>query len=323
MINSILSRIQCLQSSLAQDGGANLRPQCSVKVQKTLKTLIKRSQELPEIFEIVLGPIWWVAGSEQPSPPLHRAAAARLLRRSHVLRQYFFPPSTPYFSMFWKSYFCWTESWTNACASTQHLLIITAAAHISRLYLSKWWIVFPNSKSDHLGHFYTESSSQSKEQVEKLNPKDAGIKQWHNFAPPSWIWQDEVYFQVSWGTWLIYTSPHPVIQSQSSSLILTVLSSLEFVGVSKICAQIFAHFSILTKLPKICALFLQSFQIWQNCPKSVLNFDTLFKSNTRVYLPPTQQLPRTAAHSLLKYSNCLFSFDISLSDLPIYCMCKI
>ena len=92
--------LQCLQSSLAQDGGANLRPQCSVKVQKTLKTLIKRSQELPEIFEIVLGPIWWVAGSEQPSPPLHRAAAARLLRRSHVLRQYFFPPSTPYFSMF-------------------------------------------------------------------------------------------------------------------------------------------------------------------------------------------------------------------------------
>ena len=165
---------------------------------------------------------------------------------------------------------------------TQLLLIITAAAHISRLYLSKWWIVFPNSKSDHLGHFYTESSSQSKEQVEKLNPKDAGIKQWHNFAPPSWIWQDEVYFQVSWGTWLIYTSPHPVIQSQSSSLILTVLSSLEFVGVSKICAQIFAHFSILTKLPKICALFLQSFQIWQNCPKSVLNFDTLFITHTTI-----------------------------------------
>ena len=38
------------------------------------------SQELPEIFEIVLRPSWWAAGSEQPSPPLHRAAAARLLR---------------------------------------------------------------------------------------------------------------------------------------------------------------------------------------------------------------------------------------------------
>ena len=35
----------------------------------TLKTLIKRSQELPEIFEIVLRTIWWAAGSEQPSPP--------------------------------------------------------------------------------------------------------------------------------------------------------------------------------------------------------------------------------------------------------------
>ena len=32
------------------------------------------------MFEIVLGPLWWAAGNEQPSPPLHRAAAARLLR---------------------------------------------------------------------------------------------------------------------------------------------------------------------------------------------------------------------------------------------------
>ena len=150
--------LQCGRSSLSQRWGADLRAHCSVKFPMTLKMGLERSQLFPEIFEIVLRPFWWAAGSEQPSPPLHRAAAARLLRRSHVLRQYFFPPSTPYFSMFWKSYFCWTESWTNACASTQHLLIITAAAHISRLYLSKWWIVFPNSKSDHLGHFYTESS---------------------------------------------------------------------------------------------------------------------------------------------------------------------
>ena len=32
------------------------------------------------MFEIVLRPSWWAAGNEQPSPPLHRAAAARLLR---------------------------------------------------------------------------------------------------------------------------------------------------------------------------------------------------------------------------------------------------
>ena len=41
---------------------------------------LERSQLFPEIFEIVLRPFWWAAGSEQPSPPLHRAAAARLLR---------------------------------------------------------------------------------------------------------------------------------------------------------------------------------------------------------------------------------------------------
>ena len=67
--------IQCGRSSLSQRWGADLRPQCSVNVQKTLKTLIKRSQELPEMFEIVLRPLWWAAGNEQPSPPLHRAAA--------------------------------------------------------------------------------------------------------------------------------------------------------------------------------------------------------------------------------------------------------
>jgi hypothetical protein len=40
-----------------------------VKIQLTLKTLIKRSQQLPEMFEIVLRPSWWAAGNEQPSPP--------------------------------------------------------------------------------------------------------------------------------------------------------------------------------------------------------------------------------------------------------------
>ena len=152
--------------------------------------------------------------------------------------------------------------------------IITTAAHISRLYLSKWWIVFPNSKSDHLGYYYTESSYQSKEQVEKLNPKDAGIKWWHNFAPPSWICQDEVYFQVSWGTWLLYTSPHPVIQSQSSSLILTVLSSSELVG-SLQTPEIHMHKGQQVS-PKSVLKFLHTFQFWRNCPTSVLSFCRVF-----------------------------------------------
>ena len=72
--------VQCLQSSLAQDGGGNHRQYCITDLPKALKTLIKMSQELPEIFEILLRPSWWAAGNEQPSPPLHRAAAARLLR---------------------------------------------------------------------------------------------------------------------------------------------------------------------------------------------------------------------------------------------------
>ena len=76
----MLENVQCLQSSLAQDRGANHRQHCITDLQEAIKTLIKSSQELPEIFEIVLRPLWWVAGNEQPSPPLHRAAAARLLR---------------------------------------------------------------------------------------------------------------------------------------------------------------------------------------------------------------------------------------------------
>ena len=72
--------IQCGRSSPAQRWGSDIRPQYRVKIQMTLKTLIKRSQQLPQMFEIVLRPNWWASGNEQPSPPLHRAAAARLLR---------------------------------------------------------------------------------------------------------------------------------------------------------------------------------------------------------------------------------------------------
>ena len=68
---------------VSQDGGVDLRAHCSVKFPMTLKMGLERSQLFPEIFEIVLQPFWWVAGSEQPSPPLHRAAAARLLRCFH------------------------------------------------------------------------------------------------------------------------------------------------------------------------------------------------------------------------------------------------
>ena len=75
----ITNHIQCLRSSRSQNGGADLRSHCSEKIQTTLIKWMGRPQLLPEMFEIVLRPIWCDAGSEQPSPPLHRAAAARLL----------------------------------------------------------------------------------------------------------------------------------------------------------------------------------------------------------------------------------------------------
>ena len=72
-------QIQCLQSSLARDGGANLRSHCIEKIPMTLNKWMGRSQLLPEMFEIVLRPILWVAGSEQPSPPLHPPKVGGLL----------------------------------------------------------------------------------------------------------------------------------------------------------------------------------------------------------------------------------------------------
>ena len=80
-----LFKVQCGRSSLSQDGGANLRHHFIKKVKTTLNKWMGRPQLLPEIFKIVLQPIWWATGSEQPSPPLHRAAAAQLLTWSGTL----------------------------------------------------------------------------------------------------------------------------------------------------------------------------------------------------------------------------------------------
>ena len=44
----------------------------------TLNKWMGRPQLLPEIFEIVLRPIWWVAGKEQQSPPSSAAEGQRL-----------------------------------------------------------------------------------------------------------------------------------------------------------------------------------------------------------------------------------------------------
>ena len=78
---------------------------------KTLKTLKGRSKELPDVFEIVLRPIRWVAGCEQPSPPLPPPRVGGVLSKSSAaaaalaLHQDFFAPSKPYFLFLCKSYF--------------------------------------------------------------------------------------------------------------------------------------------------------------------------------------------------------------------------
>ena len=61
--------IQCVQSSLSQNGGADLRSPCSGKFLKALKWWLKLPQLFPEIFGFAQRPIWWAAGRERQSPP--------------------------------------------------------------------------------------------------------------------------------------------------------------------------------------------------------------------------------------------------------------
>ena len=69
--------LQCLQSSLARDGGTNLGHRFIKKFKKTLKTFIKWSQLLPETFEILLRPVWWVTDREQQYHPSSLAGGRR------------------------------------------------------------------------------------------------------------------------------------------------------------------------------------------------------------------------------------------------------
>ena len=134
--------IQCGRSSPSQRWGADLRPQCTVKIKKTLKTFTKRSKELPEIFKIVLRPLWWATGSEQPSPPLHPLTVRGLLNsfQLFLVASDFFPPSTQYFSFFGKSYFCWTESWTHgrSMAELMHSIHPTPAVYDCCFFWLHW-----------------------------------------------------------------------------------------------------------------------------------------------------------------------------------------
>ena len=111
-----------------------------------------RPQLLPEIFEIVLRPIWWVAGKEQQSPPSSAAEGQRLTEAisvAQVVLLYLLAPHIPYFPILLKSYFSWTAL---QFASSQPLLSCTAAvlregpghhcAYLFLLYLSECWMTY-------------------------------------------------------------------------------------------------------------------------------------------------------------------------------------
>ena len=79
--------IQCVQSSLSQNGGADLRSPFGGKFLKALKSLVPSPQLFPEIFGFAQRSFWWAAGSKQPSPPL-RPVVTDLLNGNQLLHQY-------------------------------------------------------------------------------------------------------------------------------------------------------------------------------------------------------------------------------------------
>ena len=79
--------VQCVQSSLSQNGGADLRSPFGGKFLKALKSLVPSPQLFPEIFGFAQRSFWWAAGSEQPSPPL-RPVVTDLLNGNQLLHQY-------------------------------------------------------------------------------------------------------------------------------------------------------------------------------------------------------------------------------------------
>ena len=112
-----LTHVQCLQSSLARDGGTNLGHRFIKKFKKTLKTFIKWSQLLPETFEILLRPVWWATCRERQSPP--SSLAGQRATEGHSASQQYLPGLPihisdfckviflhSYFPIFAKSYFC-------------------------------------------------------------------------------------------------------------------------------------------------------------------------------------------------------------------------
>ena len=142
----------------------------------------------------------------------------------------------------------------SGCASTQLLLIITAAAHISCLYLSKWWIVFPNLTWSYLW--------------------------WGNFAPPYWVWQEQVHFL-------------KVRCASGNVLFLRALGNLTTLHLTSPCNPIpiqlthssgafFFRVGFSLQMPEIhmhvCLVLLSHFQIYQYIVCIWSNFDIKYFS---------------------------------------------
>ena len=169
--------LQCLQSSLALDGGANHWQLCITDLQTTLKTWIGRSKELLDVFEIVLRPIWWAAGCEQPSPPLPPPRVGGVLTKSSAaaaslaLHQDFFAPSKPYFPISVQIIFLiWTENWNNGISNSfnQH------CTHLSSVFVKAVNLIFTFQTWSFWALLH-KSFCQSKEQVELSNIKSKDL----------------------------------------------------------------------------------------------------------------------------------------------------
>ena len=115
--------VQCGRSSLSQRWGADLRAYCSVKFPMTLKMGLERSQLFPEIFEIVLRPFWWAAGSEQSSPPLRKDDSywdfflfAKLWTFSQYHKSHYWMKMAMFVQKWPLKKCCWAAIWGQDCS---------------------------------------------------------------------------------------------------------------------------------------------------------------------------------------------------------------
>ena len=80
VIVGVVEVVQCCASSPAKHGGAYFSAVVRSKILATTEKAIGRSHAPPILVKFQLARTFGATGKEQPSPPLHLAAAARLLK---------------------------------------------------------------------------------------------------------------------------------------------------------------------------------------------------------------------------------------------------